>query len=94
MLLEARPDFVCVSIDMKNAHNEVSRRSVIKSLEAQPNLKYLAKHVATCLAAHHRLESSGEAWGEAGEGLVQGDPEAGAEFSVSWHEDVRDLDRP
>ena len=80
MMLESRPDFVCVSIDIKNAHNEISRKSVIDALESQPNLKHLSKHVATCLAPHHCLESSGDVWGESGQGATQGDPEAGAEF--------------
>ena len=63
--LEANPDFVCVSLDMKNAHNEMSRRSCVLALEAQPELRHMAQHVAICLAAHHRLEAGGETWGVA-----------------------------
>ena len=62
-------------------------------LEAQLNLRHMAKHAATCLAAHHRLESVGKQWGESGQGLTQGDPLAGADFRVACHEDVKELDR-
>ena len=92
MLMEENPDFVCVCLDVRNAHNEVSRRSVVLGLESQVTLRHLAKHAATCLAAHQRLEAAGEAWGEAGQGLTQGDPEAGFRFCVACQEDVKSLD--
>ena len=92
MLLEARSDFVCISLDMKNAHNEVSQKSVIEALEKRPGLKHLSKHAAICLASHQRLESSGVPWGESGQGVTQGDPESGPEFNVAWHDDVVVLD--
>ena len=60
MTLEANLDFVCVALDMRNTHNEVSRRSVVKGVEEQPSLRHMAKHVATCPSAHHRLESGGK----------------------------------
>ena len=32
MMLELRPDFVCVALDVRNAHNEISRRTVVEEL--------------------------------------------------------------
>ena len=93
MTLEANPDFICVALDMCNAHNEVSRKSVVKGLERQTSLRHMAQHVATCLCPSHRLESGGEAWGVAEEGLTQGDPEAGFSYCVACHEEVKELDQ-
>ena len=91
MLLELRPDFVCVPVDLKNAHNEVSRKSVVLAHENEPKLRHLAQHVATYLAPSHLLQSSGEVWGEAEEGECQGDPEAGAGFCTAIHPAVTTL---
>ena len=85
MTLELRPDFVCVCLDVRNAHNEISRRAVVEALEAIPGLRHLAQHVAICLAAHHTLESGGKAFGKAGQGLTQGDSEASGLYCVGWH---------
>ena len=85
-MTELQPDWPCVAMDIGNAHNEVSRSKVIRLMEGVPSLQHLAQHMATVLASSHRLESSGEAWGEAPEGGCQGDPEAGGEFCVSVHE--------
>ena len=93
MLLELRPDFVCVCLDVRNAHNEVSRSAVVAALEKVPGLRHLAQHVATCLAAHHSLESGGNVWGEAADGLTQGDGEASPCYCVGWHEHVVALSR-
>ena len=46
MTLEMRPDFVCVCLDVRNAHNEISRRAVVEALERIPGLRHLAQHVA------------------------------------------------
>ena len=85
MMLEHRPDFVCVCLDVRNAHNEISRRAVVEELEKIPELRHLAQHVATCLASCQHLESGGIAFGEAGDGLTQGDSEASGCFCVGWH---------
>ena len=45
MLMEKRRDFVCVKVDMRNAHNEVSRASVIEALDREPTLRHLALHI-------------------------------------------------
>ena len=75
-ILEKNREFVCGKIDIRNAHNEISRASVLEALECEPTLRHLAWHVGTCLASHHGLESHGQVWGQAQEGLSQGDPEA------------------
>ena len=92
MLSEKNEDFVVIKVDMRNAHNEVSRASVIEALESEPSLRHLAWHAATCLASHTGLESGGKLWGQAEEGLSQGDPEASGCFCVAWHREVRALD--
>ena len=69
MLLEHRRDFCAVKLDIRNAHNEVSRSSIIEALDRDPSLRHLAYHVATT-----SLESGGVIWGETGEGHSLGDP--------------------
>ena len=93
MLLEQRRDFCAVKLDIRNAHNEVSRSSIIEALDKNSSLRHLAYHVATCLAAPTSLEAGGVIWGETGEGHSQGDPEASGCFCVAWHQEVIDLDR-
>ena len=55
-MLELNPTFVCVALDVQNAHNAMARATVVKELEAVPGLRHLAQHAATCLAAHHSIE--------------------------------------
>ena len=93
MMSEAHPDWPVVAIDLTNAHNEVSRASVVEEFESVPTLQHLALHIAAYLASHHRLESSGEQWGEAEEGHAQGDPEASVAFAVAVHPAVVELNR-
>ena len=93
MLLESKREFYAVKLDIKNAHNEVSRSSIITALDNEPSLRHLAWHVATCLASTTSLESGGQIWGETGEGHSQGDPEASGCFCVAWHQEVIELDR-
>ena len=91
MLSKMNPGMVVVKVDMRNAHNEVSRAAVLEALEREPSLRHLAWHQATCQASHTGLESGGKLWGWAGEGQSQGDPEASAWFCVAWHLEVREL---
>ena len=93
MMIEAHPDWPCVSVDMRNAHNEVSRAATVEAFEVAPNLQHLALHMGAYLASNHRLESSGEQWGEAEDGHTQGDPEASAAFAVPVQPAVEDLHR-
>ena len=53
----------------------------------------MTKHVAITLASGQALVAGGKKWGEAWEGFTQGDPEAGAEFDVSWQEEIVELNR-
>ena len=64
MMLESKREFYAVKLDIKNAHNEVSRSSIISALDSEPSLRHLAWHVATCLASTTSLESGGEIWGD------------------------------
>ena len=93
MLLESKREFYAVKLDIRNAHNEVSRSSIISALDSEPSLRHIAWHVATCLASTTSLESGGEIWGETGEGHSQGDPEASGCFCVAWHQEVIELDK-
>ena len=92
MMLELRPDFVCVALSVRNAHNKISRSTVVEELEKVPGLWHLAQHTACCLAAHHILEPGGVVFGEAGQGLTQGDSdslsEASGLYCVGWHSHV------
>ena len=40
--MEENPDFVVIKVDLRNAHNEVSRASIIEELEAEQTLTHLA----------------------------------------------------
>ena len=71
MMLEQNPTFVCVALDVQNAHNAIARAAVVKRLEAVPGLRHLAQHAATCLAAHHAVESGGEKITLCGQGLTR-----------------------
>ena len=46
IMLVTNPGFICVALDMRNAHNEVSRWSVLMGLERQPSLRHIGQHVA------------------------------------------------
>ena len=91
-MMEENPDFVVIKVDLRNAHNEVSRAAIIEELEEEPTLRHLAWHAATVLAPSHGLEIGGVKWGEQDEGKSQGDGEAPAYFAVAIQKDVRKLD--
>ena len=79
-------------LKLQNPHNSISRSAIIESLEAEPTLRHLAWHFATTMAMTTGLETGGKLWGEAEDGLVQGDPESGGYFCVGWHREVKELD--
>ena len=83
--MEKNPDWVCVKLDVQNAHNSIS-------LEAEQSLGHIALHFATTNAMPTGLETGGKLWGEAGDGLTQGCPLSGGFFCVGWHRDVRELE--
>ena len=90
-MLELNPTFVCVALDVQNAHNAIARAAVVRELEAVPGLRHLAQHAAICLAAHHSVESGGEEITKAGQGVTQGDAEAPGLYCVGWHRHVLTL---
>ena len=92
MMMEENPDFVVIKVDLRNAHNEVSRAAIIEEREEEPTLRHLAWHAATVLAPQHGLEIGGIKWGEQEEGKRQVDGEAPAYFAVAIQKDVRKLD--
>ena len=65
---------------------------MIEALKAEPSLRHITLNFATTMVMITGLENGGKLWGEAGEGLTQGDPEISGFFSVGWHSEVRDLD--
>ena len=90
-MLELNPAFVCVALDVQNAHNAMARAAVVKALEAVPELRHLAQHAAICLAAHHAVESGGEEITKAGQGVTQGEASASGLYCVGWHKFVLEL---
>ena len=66
MVSEANRNFVVVKLDIKNAHNEMSRAAILESLEEEPTLRHLVWHVATVLAPHTGLETGGRCGGSRG----------------------------
>ena len=91
-LLNARPDFICVKIDCRNAYNEQSRRACIDAFADEPSLRHLAHFCAVTLAPVNGLETGGRLWGEAAEGDTQGDSAASMRFCVALHPSLLLLD--
>ena len=92
MSLELHRDWICFKLDVANAHSSIWRAAVLEVLETETSLRHRAWSYATSVAAPSTLESGGQAWGEAGEGLMQGKPSSQGYFSVGWHPEVRKLD--
>ena len=62
-------------------------------LEAEESLSHLSSFAATVLAPDAALESGGERWGEAEDGVVQGDIPSGVFFSVAQQPSLVRLDQ-
>ena len=92
MCLEEHEDWVCIKLDIANAHSSISRAAILEVLEGEPELKHLAWSFASSLAAPTILEHGGEVWGEAGDGLLQGRPSSGGYYCAGWQPEVRKLD--
>ena len=92
MLGEANRSFVTLKSDIKNAFPSVSRSRILNVMTDEQQLQHLVWHAAQILAPSSALEHGGHVWGEAGERTTQGDPPAGALFSVAWHPQLRELD--
>ena len=92
MVMEANLDWVCVKLDVRNAHNEISRACILETMDFEPSLRHITNHMATTLTMPSALESGGKVWGEAGDGLTQGEAGASGALAVGWHTQVRKLD--
>ena len=92
MSLEENAEFICIKLDIENAHSSISRAAILEVLEQEPDLRHLAWSFASSMAAPTLLEQGGEAWGEAGDGLAQGKPTSNGNYCAGWHPEVRALD--
>ena len=90
--MEEHRDWVVLKMDVRNAHNEIWRSSIIKSLEDDPTTQHLAWFAAAILAPNTGLETGGKLWGEQGDGETQGDPKASAFFAMAIQNAVRLFD--
>ena len=52
-----------VKINMRNAHNKISRACIVEELEAEVTLRHLAYHVVCMLAPDNPLETRGRCGG-------------------------------
>ena len=93
MVMEVNPTWVCCKVDVENAHSAMSRAAVVETLEEQPELRHMAWYFATSMAATTTLETGGQSWGEAGDGLVQGKPTSMAYFCVGLQPELSQVDR-
>ena len=91
--IRANREHICVKIDLKNAFNECSKAAILEVLEAEESLAHLASFAAAVLAPDVVLESSGERWGVAEDGVVQGDIPSGAFFCVAQQPSLIKLDQ-
>ena len=78
--IRANRNFICMKLDLRNAFNEVSKSSILEALDGEESLAHLASFAGAVLAPDVTLESGGERWGEAEEGVVPQE----VHFSV-WH---------
>ena len=92
MLLEENRDWICIKIDVENAHNSISRASILEVVEGEPELRHMAQHLATILSSPSSIETGGKVVGEAGDGLCQGEAESAGSFAAGLQPDVRRAD--
>ena len=96
-MLEVHPEFVVVRLDLKNAHNEVKRASMVRRTAAAEHLGALVPLLwATyCPKSDVHLPIDGgleKAGFTSDEGAQQGDGLASAGFCVTIHPEVCQLD--
>ena len=91
-VLEAKREFVCVSLDIKNAYNEISKTAVVEVFEEEESLRHMAQFVAVTRASTKVLEAGGKVWGQAREGETQGLSDATAAFSTGLQPSLVALD--
>ena len=92
MTLENNLGFICVKLDFRNAFNEIWRARIVEALEEEETLSHLAQFAAILQSPGSGLESKGVLWGEAEEGVTQGDPTSGPFFCVGIQKFVRKAD--
>ena len=80
--LRTNRERICCRIDLKNAFNECSKSAILETLEAEESLAHLSTFAATILSPDAALESGGEKWGVAEDGVVQGNVPSGAFFCI------------
>jgi hypothetical protein len=62
-MYERNSNMMVVKVDMRKAHNEVTRAAVVEALEREPSLKHLAWHQATFQASQtNAWEAVGLGW--------------------------------
>ena len=66
--------WVCVKLDVENAHNAMARVAILETVETEQSLRHLTLHYAATSASPTALESGGQVWEEGEEGLTQGRP--------------------
>ena len=95
-LLELHPDWVVVKLDIRNAHNEVKRASILQRLLEAPSLRPLAPLFAACYGPISDVVLAAPGFPLAPfaseEGVQQGDGLATAGFCVGVHPEVCSLD--
>ena len=91
-MLEARPDFIVVSLDIKNAYNSMTRAATVEVCESEESLRHLAQFFAVTLASPKALEAGGKVWGESPEGWAQGLSDSTAGFCIGMQPSLITLD--
>ena len=91
-LLDSHPDWICVSLDMKNCYNAISRSSILEVIVATPELQHLSTFAAAVSAPEPALEARGKVWGRTSEGRGQGDPFSGEEVAIGLQPSLVKLD--
>ena len=91
-MLEANPNFVCVSTDIENCYNTQNRAAALHGLQGAESLSHLTTFAATILAPVPALETRGKVWGSTGTGKIQGDSASGPLQAVGFQPSVEILD--
>ena len=91
--LRADQELICCRIDLKKAFNECSKTAILEALQVEESLSHLTTFAATILSPDVALESGGERWGMAEDGVAQGDVPSGAFFCVAQQASLVKLDQ-
>ena len=91
LLLEHRPTYAALHIDLRNAYNLVRRSAVLARHAAQPKLRHLVPWLRSELGPCSILRA-GDTWLDSDEGVQQGWPLSSAAFCVAIQPEVMALD--